>query len=134
MSLELEHNGKKYKWVEGKKWGVWQPPRWIGTTRGTIYWLFGSNDIDTTSVDTYHTPDQLVSIGYMEEVKEAEWMPEVGEAIVVFTDEHRKWVAVLREYRFWKLYPILCIDGNAYQYAQKIPEPLQSEIKQLLIS
>ena len=64
--MQITHNNKTYRWI-GDKWGetfideysiFWQ---WDML----VYFQYGSDIIKT-----YHTPEQLVKLGYLEEVKE----------------------------------------------------------------
>ena len=64
--MQITHNNKSYRWI-GDKWGetfideysiFWQ---WDML----VYFQYGSDIIKT-----YHTPEQLVKLGYLEEVKE----------------------------------------------------------------
>jgi len=133
MLLELKHNGKKYHWVSGKEW--WESGRVLSLFEhfNTIFLRTTETEWQGTPVDTYHTPDQLVALGYMEEVKEAEWMPKAGEAIVVYDRTDSAIIDIFEGYVWEDPYPwkTRC---SGYMKAQQIPELLQSEIKKLLNS
>ena len=133
MSLELKCNGKKYRWVDGKRWGE-EPVYRVSISWKTII-VENDNLNGVSHFDTCHTPDQLVAIGYMEEVKEPEWLPKRGEAILVWdadTDQRIIWILCIKDNSH--RYKWLLENGITYKNAQKIPEPLQSEIKKLLNS
>lgn len=131
MSLELEHNGKRYRWVEGKGWGTASKPDSIGKIKNDVTITCWLTPYCISSFSTYHTPDQLVELGYMEEVKEPEWIPKINDLIVARNDWSFEAIVAFEYFSEGKYVDIF---EKEWQYARQIPEPLQSEIKKLLNS
>ena len=67
--MKLEHNWKEYKW-SGDKWGEREIDYLVPFVSLTSRVCFRRKDELTWCVETHHTPEQLVKLGYLEEVKE----------------------------------------------------------------
>ena len=69
--LTLTHNWKTYRWI-GDKWGT-IPTKWFSlkiSDKGNVYlYEYDSAWACHYEVKTYHTPEQLAALGYMEEIK-----------------------------------------------------------------
>ena len=72
--MKLTHNWKEYKWI-GDKWGEQTITNFWVNFRGTVWIHYDYEDLWTITSETEHTPEQLVKLGYLEEVKENKELP-----------------------------------------------------------
>lgn len=92
--MKLEHNWKSYKWI-GDKWGCLSITKEhkIIVNDFELVELIPPESI--VHIITHHTPDQLIKLGYLEEVKENKdsmFMPKYSKSFQQFKD-------FLKEYR-----------------------------------
>lgn len=71
--LTINYNWKNYRWI-GDKWGIrsLSDINWGIYYEWTSTWVYFVEQIANSdrTIRTYHTPEQLVKLGYMEEVEE----------------------------------------------------------------
>ena len=67
--ITITHNNKTYRWI-GDKWGCLSITKEHKIIVNDFEWVELIPPESIVHIITHHTPDQLIKLGYLEEVKE----------------------------------------------------------------